>query len=200
VAPEHVVLEDEPAAETTTVAVQPARQPGDWLVLRFSGGFHKTPLILEEKVVAWEEDVLVTDWTLEEGVTRSTLRVRTRPADANAIVSVSRPVDDAEAPATIADWEAMTGRTAFAADTNEGLIDAAQETCTVAGRVLECRKVVYQVTVGDADATLTVMSSDELPGRDVAGEIVGADGKLIYRAELIEMGRGAEATATAAAD
>jgi hypothetical protein len=198
VEPEEVVLEDD--TETEAPGPRPSAQPGQLFVQRFSGTFHKSPLMLEEKVVAWEDDVLVTDWTLDDGGRKAALRVRTRPSEAGAVVSVTRLAGEEERAASIADFEQMLERTAFAADTNEGLIDATEATCLVGGRERTCKKATYKVTIGDAEATLSVLSSDDLPGRDVAGEIVGSDGQVLYRAEIVEATTSAATTATASAD
>ena len=42
--------------------------------------------------------------------------------------------------------------------------------------------------MGDQEAILSVTKSEAVPGRDLGGEILGPDGSLMYRAELLERG------------
>ena len=206
VAAEDVTLEDDETAETTAAETgaapaTPERHAGDVFVQRFSGSWRKAPVLLIERTVAVEDGVATTDWTLEEGKKKQTLRVRTRAtdADAGAVVSVMRVQGEIETPATRADFDALMERTSFAADTNEGLVATEDQTCTVGQRELQCRKVSYSVTVGNDEATLSIVTSPDVVGRDVSGEITTKDGKLVYRAELVEMGSEKPSAATASA-
>ncbi|HYQ29202.1 MAG TPA: hypothetical protein VER04_18350, partial [Polyangiaceae bacterium] len=46
----------------------------------------------------------------------------------------------------------------------------------------------YKVAVGDKGAILNVSRSSSVPGGDVAGDLIGSDGTVIYRSELLEIG------------
>jgi hypothetical protein len=70
-------------------------------------------------------------------------------------------------------------------------------TCTVGPSELDCEMKNYRVLVGDAPANLSVTQSEQLGGRDVAGEITGEDGTVIYRSELLEMHRGEKGSVAA---
>jgi hypothetical protein len=92
--------------------------------------------------------------------------------------------------AKIEDFEAMLAKTAFVTDSNDKTLASEKGTCVVSGDEVECMKTSYAVAIGDKTATMNVTQSAAVPGRDIAGEIVDKDGKIIYRAELVDMGRG----------
>ncbi len=84
----------------------------------------------------------------------------------------------------------MLSRTVYAADINDGLVDSKNATCLVGADELDCETKTYRVWIGEQEAKLSVTRAEDFGDRDVAGEITGPDGKLIYRAELIEATHG----------
>jgi len=86
----------------------------------------------------------------------------------------------------------------YAADVNDGLVSSNDQTCLVGADELDCETKTYKVWVGDAPATLSVVHSNTFADRDVSGEITTDDGKLIYRAELVEAKQGKPALGVAA--
>ena len=167
--------------------VERPREVGDYFVHRFSGSYRQTPLTLTERVVAEEEDLLVVDYTLEEGEASFMLRARIDKASGN-VVRVSQIEDDEEVEAPLSAYEDLLAKTVFAPDLNEELIDEQTQTCLVGPEELECETKNYRVLVGDDEAMLSVTQSRELPGRDISGEVTGVDGTIIYRAQLMEAG------------
>ena len=163
----------------------PARHVGDFFVHRFSGSFASDPLTLTEEVAAREDDAWVVDFSLTQNEKAERLRVRFDVTTGLA-VSAARLEGSREAPAKLADYEALLARTVFAADVNDGLVSSNDETCLVGADELDCETKTYKVWVGDAAATLAVVHSKSFADRDVSGEIITEDGKLIYRAELVE--------------
>jgi hypothetical protein len=166
-------------------APTPARQLGDFFVHRFSGSFAPLPLTLTEEVVGKEADAWVVDFSLAEGESVQRLRVRFdvvtgEPLKASHVEGLN------EEPAKLADYEAMLARTVYAADVNDGLLTSSNATCLVGADELDCETKTYQVWIGDSAAKLSVVHSPRFVDRDVSGEIVAADGKVIYRAELVE--------------
>jgi hypothetical protein len=95
-----------------------------------------------------------------------------------------------ETPAELSDYEALLSRTVYAADVNDGLVSSNDQTCLVGADELDCETKTYKVWVGDRAATLSVVHSNTFADRDVSGEITTDDGKLIYRAELVEAKQG----------
>ena len=102
-----------------------------------------------------------------------------------------------EAPAQLSDYEALIARPFYAADVNVGLVAENAQTCLVGSDELDCETKTYKVWVGDAAATLSVVHSATYADRDVSGEITTEDGKLIYRAELVEARQGKPALGVA---
>lgn len=187
-------------AEATPAAakVAPAREPGDYVAYRFSGSFRKAPLTLTQRVVAREGSVLVIDMTLSEGGATDALRVRMSdaPETRGEILSAARvDRDGGEKPATLAAYEQLMGRTALAADANEAELGAEALTLDVGGAPLACRKVSYRVRVGKRTATMSTIQSDAFAWGDIGGEITADDGRVLYRAEIIDAGRAGAAPA-----
>jgi hypothetical protein len=167
---------------------QKPREVGDYFVHRFTGTYRQTPLTLTEKVIAEEDGVWVVDYTLEEGEASFTLRARLAK-DTGHVVRVSEIDGENEIDAPVSTYNDLLTKTLFAPDVNEALIDERPEVCLVGPDELECETKNYRVYVGDKEAVLSVTQSEELPGRDIAGEVIGIDGSVIYRAELVESGK-----------
>ncbi len=170
-------------------ASAPLRDVGDLFVHRFSGSFAGEPLTLTEEVAAREDTAWVVDFSLTQSEKVERLRVR---FDIQSGQAVSAAHFDAgrETPAKLSEYEALLARTVYAADVNDGLVSANDQTCLVGAEELDCETKTYKVWVGDAAATLSVVHSNKFADRDVSGEITTNDGKLIYRAELVEAKQG----------
>lgn len=167
---------------------------GDYFVQRFSGSFSKKPMTLTERIVAGKGNLQVIDYTLEAGDKSEHLRIE-RDVNTGRIARVTRFEGNKEIPSDLKAYDAMMDRTVFAADQNVASLGKKAETCLVGKKELDCQKTRYKVLVGDKPATLSVETSKAVPGRAVAGELSTADGKLLYRAEIIDMGHGAPGVA-----
>jgi hypothetical protein len=181
----------EKAKEPAAKVAEAGPEVGDFFVHRFSGSFRATPLVLTEEVVLVEDGVAVVDYTLVDGAQSYALRVR-RHLETGEIAQVSELHGDVETDAPIGAYEALLAKTMFSPDVNLAKLEESNETCLIGPEELDCQVNKYRVFVGDTEATLSVTRSDDLPGRDISGEIVAVDGNVLYRAELIESGRGAE--------
>lgn len=177
-------------------ASAPTRHVGDFFVHRFSGSFAQDPLTLTEEVAALEDSAWVVDFSLTQNEQVERLRVRFDVASGQA-VSAAHLDGSKETPAKLADYEALMARTVYSADVNDGLVSSNDQTCLVGGDELDCETKTYKVWVGDRAATLSVVHSPTFADRDVAGEITTEDGKLIYRAELVEAKQGKPAAGVA---
>ncbi|WP_437574961.1 hypothetical protein [Sorangium sp. So ce887] len=168
----------------------PARAPGDYVAYRFSGSFRKTPLLLTQRVVAREGDVLVVDVTLEDGKETEALRVRMSdaPSRRGEILSAAWVDDGAERPATLSVYDAMMAKTALAADENEEVLGSEAVNVEVGGASIACQKTSFRVRIGRTKATMRTLQSDDFAWGDVGGEITSEDGRVLYRAELIDRG------------
>jgi hypothetical protein len=192
---EPTVPADKAAASATAGWTQ--RKPGDFFVHRFSGSFRKIPLTLTEEVVAHDDDLnLIIDYTLEEGDSKTELRVRMDPVT-EQIVRACKLDGEKEIDMSIAAYEALLAETMFSPDLNEGEIAKNNQTCLVGAEEHACETREFKVTIGEREGTLSVTRTDAIPGRDVAGEIRDAAGKVLYRAELVDMGRSTPATGVA---
>lgn len=183
-------------AQVRASASAPTRHVGDLFVHRFSGSFASDPLTLTEEVAAREDAAWVVDFSLTQTEKVDRLRVR---FDVQSGQAMSAAHFDAgkETPAKLADYEALLARTVYAADVNDGLVSANDQTCLVGADELDCETKTYKVWVGEAPATLSVVHSKTFADRDVSGEITTQDGKLIYRAELVEAKQGKQGSGVA---
>jgi len=174
----------------------PQRRVGDFFVHRFSGSFAQDPLTLTEEVSAREDAAWVVDFALTEQEKVQRLRVRFDVKSGQA-VSASHLQGSKESPATLADYETLMARTTYSADVNDGLVSSTKQSCMVGTDALDCETKTYKVWVGERPATLSVVHTDAFADRDVSGEIATDDGKLIYRAELLEARAGKPARGVA---
>lgn len=184
---------EEPAVEPTSKRI---RKVGDYVVHRYTGEFRQTPLMVTEEVIAEEGDLFVIEYTFEE--TGFSTRLRTRTDHGGNVVSVFKLDGEREVPMPMAAFDALIAETTFAPDVNEKLLGSESSVCLVGVEEMDCEKHKYQVIIGDKTATLTVSSSAKVPGGDLDGEITTEDGKLIYRAQLVEMGNDASSESSVA--
>lgn len=171
----------------------PARKPGDYVAYRFSGSFRKTPLTLTQRVVARDGDAVVVDVTLEGDGEREALRVRLGDAAATRgeVLGVTRLDGGRERPATAADYEKLMAKTTLAADANEAVLATEDVTVEVGGAPVACQKTSFRVRVGSRAATLWTLESAAFAWGDLGGEIRAEDGRVLYKAEIVDAGHGA---------
>lgn len=171
------------------------RRVGDYVVFKFTGTFRKGALTLIEKIVAKEGTILVVDYTLVEtgakGVTKEhTLRVKMdqKIGGRGEIFGVQKLENGQHVEGTLEDFEALMAKTVVVADANDETIGSEDITVDVAGKALAAQKTSYKVKIGKKAATMTITQSDAFLWGDLAGEIVSADGTVVYRAELVDSG------------
>jgi hypothetical protein len=162
------------------------RQVGYFHVYQYSGSFSKEPLTLTEQVVGKDGDALIVDFVLEQGSKMNALRVRMR-ADGD-VLSVRRITDDGDVVASRADYDAMMKKTEFIPDSNDQKVSSDHTSCLIGDEQIDCDMTTYLVTMGGKQAKLTITKSPRVPGRDVGGDVVAEDGKVLYSARLIERG------------
>lgn len=189
----------------TTLALRPiepddtgARRPGDFIVHKFSGSFRAEPITLTQRVIAREGNILVIDMALDEGGSKQSLRVRVDDSAERRgeVLSVARLTQGGEEPATVEAYEELMAKTAVAADQNEAVLGSEAVTVDVAGAPVACQKTSYRVRIGKRQATLRTVQSDGFAWGDIGGEITSDSGDVVYRAELVESGRGDAPKAT----
>jgi hypothetical protein len=171
------------------------RAPGDYVVYRFSGSFRKMPAQLTERVVAREGGLFVIDYTLVEGKNEQTLRVHLNAGVGawTEVLEVETIVKGVAQPALAKDFDAMMSKTILSVDDNEATTAVEEVTMDLGGKSLVCEKTSYKVKVGKDAATMVVTQSKDFAWGDVAAEIVSTSGTVLYRAEVLEMGKDAAA-------
>jgi len=191
-AAEETTAKAAPAADATASEAEMtgARKAGDFIVYRFTGSFRKAPLTLTERVIERRGAMLTVEITAEEGESKRQLRVKINEASAvkNDVVAVSVIEGGAEKAAGIEAYEALLAETSLAADENEAMIGAEDAMLDVGGAPLPVRKTSYRVRVGKKSATLRTVESEGFAWGDLGGEITAGNGKVLYRAEVVELG------------
>ena len=196
VAEKPVLVEEAPTFSESAAFTQ---KPGDYVVYKFSGAFHKVPIVLTQRVVEASDVLLVVDLTFEEGKQVNNVRAyyTHAPGAANELLKASRLDAGAEKPMPVAELDALMTRTTLAADDNHGAIGSEQVTVSVGGHDMACTQTRYRVTIGKHTATMRTLSSESFPWGDVGGDIVSDKGKVLYRAEVIEAGSASPLVAAA---
>ena len=159
--------------------------PGDYFVHRFSGSYRQVPLWLKEKVVERDGELSTVEYTVDENGSTSVIKVHKIGDD---VFSVVRVDGEAETDIGIDAFETLMETTTFAADSNDEALGAEELTMIIGGREVAAKKSRFLVTVDGQEAVLSVVTSDEFPGRDIAGELTLRDGTVVYRAVLVEAG------------
>ncbi len=177
---------------------------GDFVVYRFTGSFHKTPVTLTEKVIARQGDAFTLDVTYDDGKTKDAFRAHMKgdsPMRAE-VVSVARLVKGVEKAAPLSLYDEVFARVALATDQNEAQLGTESVKVDVAGHgTMACERATYRVKVGKETATMRTTESDAFAWGDVAAEITTAKGTLLYKAEVVDAGHeSAKAPAVASAD
>lgn len=163
---------------------------GDYVVYRFSGSFHKTPATLTEKVTSRKGDSFTLEVTYDDGKTKEAIRARMKgdsPSHAD-VVSVVRLSNGKEQAASVALYDELFARVALVADQNEATLGTETVKLDIAGHKIACERATYRVKVGKQTATMKTTASASFVWGDVGAEITAANGKLLYKAEVVEAG------------
>ena len=180
---------DKPSAALETDS--DGRAPGDFVTFAFSGSYRKAQLRLTERVVARDAGSITIDFSFKDADKTETLRVKTATTGAHRgdVLSVERvAANGATKPATREAFEARIAETVAVADSNDALLDETTTKITVGARDLAGTLATYRVKVGDKTATLRTFTADGFQWGDAGGEIKTADGKVFYKAELVDIG------------
>lgn len=191
------------AAEAKAAAKSAPWGAGDFVVYRFTGSFHKTPVTLTEKVTARQGEAFTLDVTYDDGKTKESIRARMKgesPARAD-VVSVARLVRGVEQAASLALFDEILARVALVADQNEARLGSEAVKLDVAGHgTVACERATFRVKVGKETATMRTIESAAFAWGDLGADITSAGGKLIYKAEIVDAGHESAKPAVASAD
>lgn len=173
-------------------AIDP-RKPGDFAVFRVSGLLLDEPRTIAQRVVAREGAVLVVDYdvTSASGV-RDTLRVSFDAVGGtdDAVFAVSRVSLGAETPVEVAAFSSLMSDTMLLS----GVVDHGEVFRTppfvreIDGRSFECEEASALVTIGGLGATRATTICPALRWGPVESEIIGDEGEVLHRSELVEIG------------
>jgi len=166
--------------------------PGDFVVHRFSGSFNETPITLTQRVNSRAGNTLVIDITFEEGDSKQILRVRMddSPEKRGEVLSVARLEGNKEKRVSIDAYEKLMARTAVSADENEEVLGSEAVNVDVGGAPVAANKTTYRVRIGKHEGTLRTLQSDDFAWGDLGGEITTENGKVVYKAEIVDAGHG----------
>lgn len=162
------------------------RKSGDYVVYRFSGSYRDSPVTMTQQVVAVRDGKSVLDLTIDDGGAHVRLRMRL-DGDGN-LLSVAELEGTVQRPFGVQAYEQMMNEIMLSADDNSGLMSSDETIVDVAGVPLAVTSTEYRVRVGAHDAIMKTMAADDFAWGDIGGEIRTLDGKLLYKAEIIELG------------
>jgi len=155
-----------------------------------------------ERVVAVKDSSVIIDITREGGQKSRSIRVELNDAPGHRGEAISASVMRAgvEVPVGIAVYDALMSGTAFAADENEGEIDSGSAKLDVRGRAVDCTETRFKVKVHGKEATMRTLELVNSPWGEVAAEIKTTQGKVLYRADVVDVGHDELRTAAVSGD
>ena len=154
------------ATNASMMKALPLRAPGDYVVFRFSGKLEKRPITLTERLVSQQDDVTVIDYTVEDGISKKTMRARMVGAGTEQKVASAALMDgEIEGPVPASAVDAFLAKTFVATDANGGALKTEVTALRIGDRVIDCTRTTYKVRVGKRDATMAILASDGLRGR-----------------------------------
>ncbi len=162
------------------------RKRGDYVVYRFSGSYRDNPVTMTQQVLWVRDGKSVLDLIIDDG--RAQVRLRMRLDEDNNVMSVAKLEGSVQRPFGVQAYEQMMNEIMLSADENSGLVTSDENIVDVAGVPLAVTESQYRVRVGAHDAIMKTMSADGFAWGDVGGEIRTMDGKVLYKAEIIELG------------
>ena len=170
--------------ELDAQAAAHSRNPGDYVVYRFSGSFRKSPITLTERVVERKGTTLVVDVSLEEEGKSDKFRLRLKdaPNEPDEVLSVARFEGGVQKPFGVEAYDALMAKTVVPIDSNEALIASEQTKLSVGSTAFDCTRSAYRVRSGDVLATMTTLESSRFAWGDLGGKVVAGDGSVISRA------------------
>jgi hypothetical protein len=174
------------ALPVATEELEHARQVGDFVVYRFSGSYRDAPVEVTHTVVGHDAEMLVIDVTVDERGAQERLRMRLHPS--GSLASVARWEGKVLRPFGVAAYENLMAELTLAADENLGLIEEQARPIDIAGETIAATTSRYRVRVGAHDAVLVTKHAPDFRWGDVGGEIRTVEGKVLYRAEIVEAG------------
>jgi len=181
----------EPVPADDVPPVTFAHAVGDYIVRRFSLRSRGGPtVLLTERVVAVKDASIVLEVTRETGAEKRSVRVElgSEPANRGEVLTAKVLRDGREISMGKVAYDAIMKGTVFAADQNEGPIESARIKLDVHGRTVDCTETRFRVRVRGRAGTMRTIELENSPWGEVAGDVTTADGAVLYRAEVLDVG------------
>jgi hypothetical protein len=160
--------------------------PGSYVVYRLSGAYREAPVTVTQRLVAQNDERVIIDVLIDDGGSQQRLRVRL--GRGGELSSVARLEGDVQQPFGVAAYEQLMVELMLVADENRGVLGSTGVMLEVDGAPLAATKTSYDVRVGAHEAVLSTYATDAFPWGHVGGEIATTDGRLLYKAEVIDVG------------
>lgn len=171
------------------------RAAGDFLVREITSASRKTPLVISERVLSTDGASALLEVSFKDGQKTETFRVHVEETAAGEqTTEVTKLIGATEHAFGVAAYEAMLGKAVPSVDRNDGLVDAEPITVDVSGKSFPATRSEYKVMVAGKPAMLSVVESKAIG--DVGGEVSSADGKVLFRTRILDMGKGGTGTAS----
>jgi hypothetical protein len=189
-----------PAASPVEAAT-PSYAVGDYLVRVFTLP-SRARVTVSERVVAVKDSSVVLEITREDGHKSRSIRVELdeSPGRRGEVLSASVLRAGVEVPMGRAVYDALMSGTAFAADENEGQIESGSAKLDVRGHEVDCNETRFRVKVRGKEATMRTLELVNSPWGEVAAEVKTAQGRVLYRAEVVDVGHDELRTAAVSGD
>ncbi len=180
-------------APEPAVALASTRAAGDYLVREITTA-NKT-LVMTERVLSKDGAVAVLEISFKDGNKADTYRVRVEETAAGEqATDVTKVLGGVEHAFGVQAYEALLQKTVPAVQSNDGMIDAEPIVVEVGGKQVAATRTEYKVMIGGKPATMSVIENKAFG--DMGGEIATADGKILYRARITEIGTAPVGTAS----
>ncbi|MBW2456134.1 MAG: hypothetical protein JRI68_16565 [Deltaproteobacteria bacterium] len=184
------VIASDGGGDTQADHHRPLQHPGDYVVHRFSGSYRDGPVTMTQRLVSRATGDLIIDVTIDDGKTEQKLRLRIDDTDVagGELISVAKLDGNVQLPFGVARYEQLMDEITLTADENLNVIGSSGVTVDVGSTRIACTKTAYQVRVGEDEAVMETLSSDGFAWGDVGGQISTTDGKILYKAEILDIG------------
>ena len=192
---------EEAASAEQSSSSSALRQPGEFATYRFSGSYRRAPVTVSYRVVERDEATITLDVssTTEGQSQRFRLEMTDGPSGSGEILSVARWDGASTQPVDPAQYEALMQQTIAPIEHNEADLERQHHEVAIGDRTVECTRATYRVLADGRAATMTIFESPSFAWGDLGGEITTADGGVLYKAEIVEVGKESSASSHAIA-
>jgi hypothetical protein len=166
------------------------RQPGEFATYRFSGSYRSTPVTVSYRVVERDRATITLDVssTTEGQSQRFRLKMTDGPSGSGEILSAARFDGVTSQPVDPSEYEALMQQTIAPIEHNEADLERQDHELAVGARTVACTRATYRVLADGRTATMTIFESPSFAWGDLGGEITTADGGVLYKAEIVDVG------------